>query len=91
MRFFLLLFLVLFSSAAFSQRSHFGSWNVITTKITFNDHWGAYNEMQLRSQSFYHDNFYYEIKGGVSYAVNKNLVFLLGTGNTSLIQMVEIL
>lgn len=71
---------MLLSFAAFSQRSHFGSWNVINTKVTLSDKWGVYNELQLRSQSFYHDNYYYEVKGGVSYAVSKNFVFLLGIG-----------
>jgi hypothetical protein len=73
----IVLLLPLFS---FSQKSHFGSWNVITTKLTLSDKWGAYNELQLRSQSFYDDHFYYEVKGGVSYSVNKNFTFLLGVG-----------
>ena len=68
------------SHAAFSQTSDFGSWNVINTKLTVSDRWSVFNELQLRSQSFYHNHFYYEIKGGVSYAVNKNFTFLLGTG-----------
>jgi len=71
---------LLFSLVSFSQKSHFGSWNVINTKVTLSNKWGVYNELQLRSQSFYNDHFYYEVKGGVSYSVSKNFVFLLGVG-----------
>jgi hypothetical protein len=65
---------------AFSQKSHFGSWNVINTKLILSDHWGLYNELQLRSQSFYDNHFYHEVKGGISYSLNKNFSFLLGIG-----------
>jgi hypothetical protein len=73
--------LLLSSLSAISQRSHFGSWNVITTRVTLSEKWGVYNELQLRSQSFYGDHFYHEVKGGVSYALNKNFVVLLGIGD----------
>src|SRR5687768_7150664 len=72
--------LLLISQIAFSQKSDFGSWNVINTKLSLSERWGVFNELQLRSQSFYSNHFYYEVKGGVSYAVNKNFTFLLGTG-----------
>jgi hypothetical protein len=80
MRSLILSLLLIFSVTVFSQKSHFGSWNVITTKLILSDKWGVYNELQLRSQSFYNDHFYYEVKGGVSYAVNKSFSFLLGVG-----------
>ena len=72
--------LLLTSQIAFSQKSDFGSWNVINTKLILSEKWGVFNELQLRSQSFYDNHYYYEIKGGVSYSVNKNFTFLLGTG-----------
>lgn len=80
MRIFILASLLLVSCTAFSQKSHFGSWNVINTKLVLSEKWSLFNELQLRSQSFYNDHFYYEVKGGVSYAVNKNFSVLLGTG-----------
>jgi hypothetical protein len=80
MRICLTAMLLISSVMTFSQVSHFGSWNVINTKLNLNDKWGVYNELQLRSQSFYNDYYYYEIKGGVSYSVNKNFTFLLGVG-----------
>jgi len=72
--------LLLMSQIAFSQKSDFGSWNVINTKLVLSERWSVLNELQLRSQSFYDNHYYYEIKGGVSYSVNKNFLFLLGTG-----------
>lgn len=80
MRLFFVGVLLCLSGSLFSQQSHLGSWNVITTKLTLTKHWGVYNELQLRSQSFYDHHFYYEVKGGVSYSVNKNFSFLVGTG-----------
>jgi len=73
--------MLLASVFAYSQRSHLGSWNVITTRVTLSEKWGLYNELQLRSQSFYQDHYYHEVKGGVSYAINKNFVVLLGIGD----------
>lgn len=72
--------LLLISFTAFSQKSDFGSWNVINTKLTLSEKWSLFNELQLRSQSFYNNHFYYEVKGGVSYAINKKFSFLLGIG-----------
>lgn len=81
MRISLLTILVLSSGLSFAQKSHFGSWNTITTRVTLSEKWGFYNELQLRSQSFYNNHFYHEIKGGVSYAISKNFVVLLGVGD----------
>ncbi|MET0634413.1 MAG: DUF2490 domain-containing protein [Chitinophagaceae bacterium] len=71
---------LLFSIEANAQKSHLGSWNVINTRLTLAPHWEVFNELQLRSQSMYHDHFYYEVKGGVSYYFNKNFAVLIGTG-----------
>lgn len=80
MRIILLVVLLSAYCAAFSQKKDFGSWNVLNTELTLSDKWGVYNELQLRSQSFYDNHFYYEVKGGVSYSINKNFTFLLGIG-----------
>jgi long-subunit fatty acid transport protein len=72
--------LLLLSSVLFSQKNHFGSWSVINTKLILSEKWSVYNELQLRSQSFYNDFYYHEVKGGVAYSVNKNFSFLLGVG-----------
>jgi Protein of unknown function (DUF2490) len=80
MKAFLLALLLLLSHSVFSQQKDFGSWNVINTKLTLSSKWGLFNELQLRSQSFYNHHYYYEIKGGISYSVNKNFSFLVGAG-----------
>jgi hypothetical protein len=72
--------LLIFSISALSQPSDLGSWNVINTRLTLSSKWSLFNELQLRSQSFYHNHFYYEVKGGVSYSINKNFSLLLGGG-----------
>jgi hypothetical protein len=72
--------LLLTSQIAFSQKSDFGSWNVINTKLVLSERWSIHQELQLRSQSFYDNYYYYEIKGGVGFSINKNLGVLLGTG-----------
>ncbi|MBC7947089.1 MAG: DUF2490 domain-containing protein [Chitinophagaceae bacterium] len=80
MRIFLCSCLMMLCITTYSQKKDFGSWNVINTKITLDAKWGLFNELQLRSQSFYDNHFYYEVKGGVSYSVNKSFSILLGTG-----------
>jgi hypothetical protein len=68
------------SFTACSQQSDVGSWNVINTKLTLSPKWSVFNELQLRSQSFYKNHYYYEIKGGVAFSINKSFSFLLGAG-----------
>src|SRR5690606_23964981 len=75
-----MVFGLLFSIVAIGQKKDFGSWNVINTGLTLSEKWSLFNELQVRSQSFYDNHFYYEIKGGVSYSLNKNFSFLLGIG-----------
>jgi long-subunit fatty acid transport protein len=72
--------LALLSATAFPQTKNLGSWTVVNTKVNLSEKWSVFNELQVRSQSFYDDMFYYEIKGGVSYAINKNFSFLAGIG-----------
>ena len=81
MRTWLLAMMVFFSHPLFAQRSHLGSWNVITTKLTLSENWGIFQEMQARSQSFYKNHFYHELKGGISYSINKNFALLVGIGD----------
>jgi hypothetical protein len=68
------------SEIAFSQKSDFGSWNIIITNLKLSQRWTVFNELQIRSQSFYDNFYYYEIKGGAAYTINNNISFLLGTG-----------
>lgn len=76
----LVLFLLILAGHVSAQRSHFGSWNILNARVTLAPKWEAYTEMQVRSQSFYADHFYHELKGGISYYFNKNFSVVLGTG-----------
>lgn len=62
------------------QKNDFGSWNVLNTKVNLSEKWNLFNELQVRSQSFYANHFYYEVKGGVSFAISKNFSVLAGIG-----------
>lgn len=57
-----------------------GSWTNLNVKKTVNEKWSAYVEFQARSLSLYDRFYYYELKGGATYALNKNYSFTLGTG-----------
>jgi len=76
------LFIALFAISinAYSQKNDFGSWNVLNTKLNLSGKWNLFNELQVRSQSFYANHFYYEIKGGVSYSLTETFSFLIGIG-----------
>jgi len=63
-----------------AQKNDAGSWTVLSTKLNLSDKWNLFNELQVRSQSFYSRFYYYEVKGGVSYAVSRNFSFLVGIG-----------
>jgi uncharacterized protein DUF2490 len=80
MRIALSVLLFVLSFSAFSQQSDLGSWSVINTRLDLTTKWSVFNELQLRSQSFYHNFYYYEIKGGVSYSIDKNFSVLVGGG-----------
>ncbi|MDB5190504.1 MAG: hypothetical protein JWQ96_67 [Segetibacter sp.] len=73
--------LVLFlASAVKSQTPGLGTWNVANIKGDFNKHWNFFTELQLRSQKFYDDHFYHELKGAIGYKLEKNANLLVGAG-----------
>lgn len=63
-----------------AQTKGLGSWNVINANVSLSKNWRIFSEAQLRSQSFYSDHFYYEVKGGIIYKLNKKFQALVGTG-----------
>ena len=71
---------LLMAHLSFAQNDKLGSWNMINLKVNLNKKWSLFAESQLRSQLFYNDFFYYEIKGGIGYALDKNFSLLAGTG-----------
>lgn len=71
---------LLFSTVSFAQNKEPGSWHIINAQLGLDKRWEAFAELQTRSNRFVRDFFYYEIKGGISYKVNKTFSLLVGTG-----------
>ncbi|GAB2684568.1 hypothetical protein GCM10027037_02190 [Mucilaginibacter koreensis] len=82
-RILLLLFVFLFCfTATQAQNSKTGTWGLVTLVLPSdtNHRWGGYTELQTRTNTLFDQFFYYEVKGGVSYAIKNNFIALLGTG-----------
>ena len=77
---------LLLSIQSFAQTDGFGTWNVLTTKFTFNKKWNAFAEGQVRSQKMFNDFHYYEYKAGVGYNFPKTLSVMLAMGHYSTFQ-----
>jgi hypothetical protein len=73
-------FFLCFFTTIHAQTPGLGTWNVISSKYTFNKKWSAFFEAQLRSQQFYDNFHYHEFKGGVGYNLPKNLSLLFAVG-----------
>ena len=71
---------LLLSNFAFSQNKGLGSWHVVNAQLSLSNKWEAFAELQTRSNKFFDDFFYYEIKGGASYSINSNFSVLVGVG-----------
>ena len=71
---------LLLSKFVFSQNKDLGSWQVVNAQLSLSSKWETFAELQARSNRFFDNFFYYEIKGGVSYSINKNFSFLVGVG-----------
>lgn len=80
-RFLLLIGIVcLYTTGQAQTKNSPGSWTTLNGKISGNEKWSGYLEFQMRSLSLYDRFYYYELKGGVTYAFNQNYSFTLGTG-----------
>ena len=77
-----LLLLITFSFTAHAQYNGVGGWNVITLNLpgSVEHRWGGYMEAQNRNYGVTDRFYYYEVKGGVSYNLDKNNIALLGIG-----------
>lgn len=81
-RYFLVITLICLLQNAKAQYNGIGGWNVITINLpsTITHRWGGYAEAQNRNYGITDRFYYYEFKAGVSYALDKNSIALLGTG-----------
>ena len=57
------------------------SWNIVNVRLKFDKNWSGFIEGQLRSQRFYNDFNYYEVKGGINYNINDYFTATAGIGN----------
>lgn len=65
-----------------AQDSKTGTWGIITVSLPGDTthRVGGYIELQTRTNKFFNESFYYEVKGGISYDIAKNYTTLLGMG-----------
>ncbi|RCH56717.1 DUF2490 domain-containing protein [Mucilaginibacter hurinus] len=65
-----------------AQNSKTGTWGIVTVTLPGDSthKWGAYIELQTRTNTLFNQAFYYEAKGGVSYDIANNYTALIGTG-----------
>lgn len=75
------LFFILLSFQSFLSAQPLNSWNIVNVRLKFDKNWSAFTEAQVRSQRFYDDFNYYEVKGGVNYNINDNFAATVGIGN----------
>jgi len=80
MKLFLTGLCLLVISSTYAQNTRLGTWNVVNAKINIDEHWSVFAETQARSQTFFNDFYYYEIKGGFGFSINKNFHLLAGAG-----------
>ncbi len=73
--------LMLSKSFVSAQKFDFGSWNILNLKYNYSEKWSVFGEAQLRSLKFYDQFHYYEYKGGINYAIHKNVKLTLGAGS----------
>lgn len=75
-------FSICLNFSAYAQYDGLGGWNVITINLpgSMEHRFGGYLEAQNRNYGVTSKFYYYEIKGGASYNLDKNNIALLGIG-----------
>ncbi|MGV8879349.1 MAG: DUF2490 domain-containing protein [Sphingobacteriaceae bacterium] len=70
------------TTASYGQSGKkWGSWNLVTVVLPAGENkWGGYAEAQVRTNGVLSQFNYFELKGGVSYDLNKNFSLLMGGG-----------
>jgi len=80
MKFPLVAISILFVCVVYGQNQKLGTWNIVNAKINIDKKWSVFAETQARSQEFFNYFYYYELKAGIGFAINKNYSVLIGTG-----------
>lgn len=76
------LFLFFFYSNLINSQEYnsLGSWNIFNVKYNISENWSIFGEAQIRSLDFYNDFHYYEMKGGINYKTNQNVMLSFAGG-----------
>lgn len=77
---FLLYLLTVFGKLSQAQSLETGTFNSNSLQYALNKKWSLFAESELRSLSFFHRFYYYEIKLGATYQYTPSLSFSLGNG-----------
>lgn len=75
------LFVCFVHISLYAQNNKLGSWNIANLNFHLNAKFALYAELQARSQLFFTDFYYHEIKGGITYYLPKKNSLFLGFGN----------
>ncbi|MFM7486298.1 MAG: DUF2490 domain-containing protein [Cytophagales bacterium] len=76
----LIWFLLLLPPASAVAQADLGSWSIFSVKASVGEKWGVFAEGQIRSLKLYSNFHYHEIKGGISYALDKNFSVAIAGG-----------
>lgn len=76
-----ILIILAISNTGIGQTNGLGSWNIANVKYNHSPHWSFFGEAQIRSLAWYQQYNYYEIKGGVNYALQPSVLLTLGMGS----------
>ncbi|MCK8490239.1 DUF2490 domain-containing protein [Spirosoma sp. RP8] len=70
-----------FAQTALTPATPWGSWLIGTVQLPGNEKkWGGFAEIQTRSNAVMQQFFYYELKGGISYDLDRNFTLMLAGG-----------
>ncbi|MEY3194513.1 MAG: hypothetical protein RIQ78_610 [Bacteroidota bacterium] len=76
-----ILFILFWTGTGIGQNRALGSWSILNLKYSLNEKWSIFAEGQLGSLKFYDDFYFHDLKGGVSYKINKNVHVTLVAGD----------
>jgi hypothetical protein len=77
---FLILIMAFCANEAKSQNKRLGTFQLLNADYYLTPKWNLWFEQQLRADKFFNDFYYYELKGGINYKVQKDFSILLGVG-----------
>ncbi len=68
------------AQTSLTSSTPWGTWLIGTVQVSGSSRWGGFGEVQSRANAFGRQFFYYELKGGLSYSLDKNFTLTLAGG-----------